>query len=292
MNKRNTVSEIEIAAARPFNAGIPHINGPSVYGASPNCDFSYYVPVCGERPYTVSVEGKLPPGLVLTPNGIIRGQAEKEGEWTVALRVENRLGSAAKKLCIKIQKDHLLLTPLMGWTSWNACCVSVTQEMVRNAAHKLKELGLADFGYSYINIDSCWQGHRDTFTSPLMPNKRFPEMGELVRQIHQLGLKVGIYSTPMVHAWGSCENLPALPGSTGYPLNPDAFHSYFGGCGKTHFEEADARQWAAWQFDYLKYDWPKCDPVYTEYMSKALRATGRDFVFSLTTGCKPEFMDT
>jgi alpha-galactosidase len=110
-------------------------------------------------------------------------------------------------------------------------------------------------------------------------------MAGMVRRIHALGLKAGIYSTPMVHAWGSRDNL-LLPGSTGYPLDPDYFHPYFGGCGKRGFEEVDARQFAQWGFDWLKYDWNRTEPHHTRLMREALDRTGRDIVLQVCTGCK------
>ncbi len=284
---------IEIAPAKPFNQGAPHINGPSVYGASPKADFLYYIPVRGERPLVWEIEGELPKGLWLNKDtGIIIGQVECEGVWEITLKVTNRLGEDRKVLRLEIAPNHLLRTPLMGWTSWNAHSYRVREEHIYRAATLLCETGLREFGYSYVNLDSCWQGARETEWAALQPNKYFTNMREMTKHIHRLGFKAGIYSTPMVHAWGSCPERPALFGSTGYPLNPDAVVGYFGGCGKAHFEEQDARQWAEWGFDYMKYDWPLCDPVYTKYMGDALRKTGRDFVYSLTTSCKLEYMDT
>ncbi|MBO5763580.1 MAG: hypothetical protein J6R85_06870, partial [Lentisphaeria bacterium] len=289
--KINSPAVVEVAAALPFNQGAPRINGPTVYGASPKRDFLYYIPVRGERPLKWSIIGELPPGLTLNgDSGVISGKAEEAGIWKVTLQVSNRLGTDTRPFRIEIAEDHLALTPMLGWTSWNAHSIHVTGALIRRAADLLCSTGLREFGYSFVNTDSCWQGHRPSKFSALVPNERFPEMGAMVDYIHRKGLKAGIYSTPMVVAWGSNDYQPALPGSTGYPLNPDAFQEFFGGCGKTHFEEYDARQFAEWKFDYLKYDWPMCDPYYTEYMSKALRATGRDFIYCLTTQCKPQWI--
>ncbi len=289
---KNTDFEIEIAPLKPFDQGSPKINGPKIYGASPKRDFLYYIPIRGERPLTYSIDGTLPPGLSLNVNsGIISGQAKSSGEWTVKLQVENRLGRDERKFKIVIRENGLCLTPLLGWASWNAHGTVVTDAHIRKAAEFLRKLGLADRGYAYVNIDSGWQGIRPNTASSIIPNKYFPDMYSLTAHIHRHGLKAGIYSTPMVQAWGNSDERPLLPGSTGYPLNPDAFHPYFGGCGQQHFEEIDARQWAAWKFDYLKYDWPLCDGYYTQCMSEALRATGRDFVFSITTDCDLKYAD-
>jgi len=289
----HTDYEIEVAPLKAFDQGKPHINGPTIYGASPQRDFLYYIPVRGERPLTYRIEGALPPGLSLNVNsGIIYGQAEAAGEWPVKLQVENRWGRDERKFKIVIRENGLCLTPLLGWTSWNAHATVVTDAHIRRAAELLRQLGLADRGYAYVNIDSGWQGTRPNAASSIIPNQYFPDMYALTAHIHRHGLKAGIYSTPMVHAWGSSDERLALPGSTGYPLNPEAFHPYYGGCGQQHFEGIDARQWAAWKFDYLKYDWPLCDGYYTQCMSEALRATGRDLVFSITTDCNLKYADT
>ena len=185
-----------------------------------------------------------------------------------------------------VQRIARVQKPPMGWTSWNAFTTEVDQERVEATAKALVEKGLAAHGYTYVNVDSCWQGARDAKgTLALQPNARFPDMAGMVRRIHALGLKAGIYSTPMVHAWGSRDNL-LLPGSTGYPLDPDYFHPYFGGCGKRGFEEVDARQFAQWGFDWLKYDWNRTEPHHTCLMREALDRTGRDIVLQVCTGCK------
>lgn len=276
---KNIDDEIEIAALKPFDQGSPKINGPRIFGASPKRDFLYYIPVRGERPLAYSYVGTLPPGLSLNVNnGTIVGQAEAEGEWPVTLQAENARGKDEREFKIVIRENTLCLTPLMGWTSWNAHATVVTDAHIRRAAELLRKTGLADRGYAYVNIDSGWQGTRPNAAGSIIPNQYFPDMYGLTAYLHRHGFKAGIYSTPMVHAWGSSDERLALPGSTGYPLNPEAFHPYYGGCGQRHFEEIDARQWAAWKFDYLKYDWPLCDGYHTKYMSDALRATGRDFI--------------
>ena len=93
-------------------------------------------------------------------------------------------------------------TPPMGWTSWNAFTTDVDQELVEATAKALVEKGLAAPGNTYVNVDSCWQGSRSAKgTLALQPNGKFPDMAGMVRRIHALGLKAGIYSTPMVIAW-------------------------------------------------------------------------------------------
>ena len=52
--------------------------------------------------------------------------------------------------------------------------------------------------------------------------------------------------------------------------------------GKYSFAENDARQWAAWGIDYLKYDWNPNELPETAEIYKALRASGRDVFLSLS----------
>lgn len=281
-------NDIAIAPVASHLEGAPKINGPALYGASPGKDFLYAIPCRGERPICFSLSGKLPNGLSLdSETGFITGSAKEVGIFPIRLIATNRLGKYEKDFKLVIEKDRLCLTPLLGWTSWNAFVSSVDQESVAKTAELLVSTGLASRGYSHINIDSCWQGSRGGKHNALQPNEKFSDMKGLVDHIHSLGLKAGIYSTPMVQAWGAI-NERSLPGSTGYPLDPKFFHPFFGGCGKARFEENDAKQFAEWGFDYLKYDWPECDVPHTAAMSEALRKTDRDFILSIVTGCRIE----
>ena len=282
---------IKIAKALPYNEGEPVINGPSILGISPGKKCFFTFPVRGERQMTFKIDGQLPDGIVLDQEkGILAGQTQEEGDFYFKITVSNHHGTAKRDFQLSIYPNQIALTPVMGWTSWNAYMDSVDQQKVILNANALVEKGLAARGYNYINIDSCWQGHRDSETLALQPNRRFPDICNMVSDIHSLGLKAGIYSTPMVVAWGSTK-FELYRGSTGYPLDPNYPHTYFGGCGQFSFEEADARQWAEWGFDFLKYDWPVCDVEHTRRMSEALRKTDRDIILSLATGCILEEFD-
>ena len=101
--------------------------------------------------------------------------------------------------------------------------------------------GMADFGYQYVNIDDCWMvkpgapepdlgGEPRTPAGTIRPNRRFPDMKALTDYIHAKGLRTGIYTSPG-------------------PLTCGRFEGSYG------HEAADARQFAAWGFDFLKYDW-------------------------------------
>lgn len=135
------MSYTKIAAAKPFE-GIPKINMPLCYGASPRKPILFKIPVIGQRPITYKVIN-LPEGLKLS-DGIVTGQVKEEGEYLVTLIAENALGRDEKELTLEIYKDRLQLTPLMGFTSWNAFGFSVTQKNVESAAKKWYVLELTN----------------------------------------------------------------------------------------------------------------------------------------------------
>ncbi len=119
-------------------------------------------------------------------------------------------------------------TPPMGWNSWNHFAARVTDADVRSAADQLVSTGMRDAGYIYVNLDDTWQGKRDA-QGVLHPNERFPDMKALADYVHAKGLKFGIYSSPGAKTCGGFE------GSLGH-------------------EQQDARMYASWGVDFLKYD--------------------------------------
>jgi alpha-galactosidase len=121
-----------------------------------------------------------------------------------------------------------------------------------------------------------------------MPNSKFPNMREMTDKIHSFGLKCGIYSTPMLEAWGCPAELKTIPGCT--QGEPDyRFAPINGGIGVIHKEKNNARQWEAWGFDYLKYDWAPTDPVNADLMRCALASLNRDFGFCVTVKALKEY---
>ena len=224
----------------------PRINGPSVFGVRPGSPFLFIIAATGDRPMTFSEKG-LPSGLKLdATTGRITGTLTKPGNHTVTLTAKNALGKATQKF--KIVCGPLIgLTPALGWNSWNCFGGAVTAEKVRSAADAMVATNaygrLIDHGWTYINIDDFWEVNprasaRDaTLAGPerddqgrILPNPRFPDMKGLVDYIHGLGLKAGIYSSPGPLTCGGC-------------------------IASWQHEELDARQYADWGFDYLKYDW-------------------------------------
>ncbi|MBA2079246.1 glycoside hydrolase family 27 protein [Rhodanobacter sp. PCA2] len=165
-------------------------------------------------------------------------------------------------------------TPPMGWNSWNFFAEKVSDADVRAAADALVNSGMRDAGYVYVNIDDGWQGERDA-QGTIHPNARFPDMKALADYVHARGLKLGIYSSP-----GS-KTCAGYTGSLGH-------------------EAQDARTYASWGVDYLKYD--LCSYIEDVMQAKApndpdqqmrlmiaayrtmhdaLRTAGRPIVFSM-----------
>lgn len=218
----------------------PRINGPLVYGCRPGHPFIYRIPCQGERPIHFSVKG-LPADLKLdAASGIITGTTPPQGEYAIIIQATNSKGKAKRDFKI-VSGDKLALTPPMGWNHWYAHYNRITDQMMREAADVMVRSGMADVGYQYVNIDDCWmnapQSNDPMRVGPLrdaqgniVPNKHFPDMNALTDYIHAKGLKAGIYTSPG-------------------PLTCGGF------AGAYQHEEQDAKQFAAWGFDFLKYDW-------------------------------------
>ena len=157
--------------------------------------------------------------------------------------------------------NDLARTPPMGWNSWNKFACNVSEELIKQAADAMVSSGMKDAGYQYVVIDDCWQVRRDESGNIVPDAKRFPSgIKAVADHIHDKGLKFGIYSDA---GTGTCQN---RPGSRGY-------------------EFQDARQYAAWGVDYLKYDWcnhsTQDSQASYSIMRDALKKSGRPIVFSL-----------
>lgn len=272
-----------IAHAAPFS-GAPVITAPSVYGAAPGKPFLWRIPVLGERPIRISVDG-LPEGLVLVENRV-SGTTSQEGCFSVTVRAANALGIAEKAVTLMLGDDMVLRTPLMGFTTWNAVLSDVNDAFVRQTADLLVSSGLAEYGYSYVNIDSGWQGDYGGELDAVQPSGKFPDMKALTDYLHVYGFKCGIYSSPFLEPWGCPAERTSIPGCT--RGEPDERFSLFNrGIGVEHLEENNARQWAEWGFDYLKYDWTPTQPVNAAPMKEALSRQPREFAYCTTVHCDP-----
>ena len=294
MAAQDTPQENSKYILTPKASPAPRINGAKVYGARPGADFLYRIPCTGERPMTFSAEG-LPKGLKLdAATGIITGKVKKAGEYHVKLRASNSIDKTERDFRIIIG-DKIALTPPMGWNSWNCWGNSVSQEKVMSSAQAMLDKGLVDYGWAYINIDDGWQGLRGGKENAIQPNSKFPDMKKLGDFLHSNGLKFGIYSGPWVATYaGHCGESADTPDGKYDFIEKgicDEYHKvdrsrmkrdslwYFT---KYKFVDVDARQWAEWGVDYLKYDWNPNDEYNVRIMAEALRASGRDIVYSLS----------
>jgi alpha-galactosidase len=263
----------------PAAPATPRINGPTVFGVRPNSPFLFTIPATGDRPMTFSVK-KLPRGLVVdAATGRITGSLAKPGEYKVVLRAKNANGTAEKNFLIVVG-DRIALTPPMGWNSWNCWAWVVDQDKVLRSARALLSSGLINHGWTYVNIDDTWQGGRGGPHRAILPNERFPDMKGLCDQIHALGFKAGIYSSPWITTFAGYRG-----GSSDDPdghWEHQQFYDPNKRLGKYSFATNDAAQFGDWGIDYLKYDWSPNDVAHTTEMADALRKTGRDVVFSLS----------
>ncbi|MFZ4770667.1 MAG: glycoside hydrolase family 27 protein [Ferruginibacter sp.] len=165
-------------------------------------------------------------------------------------------------LTLHAQKfEGLAKTPPMGWNSWNKFACNVDEKLIRETADAMVLSGMKDAGYEYIIIDDCWQVSRDENGNIVPDPIRFSSgMKALADYIHSKGLKFGLYSCA---GSKTCEG---RPGSRGY-------------------EYQDARAYASWGIDYLKYDFCNTDAQKAEgsykVMRDALYAAKRPIVFSI-----------
>jgi alpha-galactosidase len=157
--------------------------------------------------------------------------------------------------------DALAPTPPMGWNSWNKFACDVSEQLIRETADALVASGMKDAGYQYVVIDDCWQVARDSVGNIVVDPDRFPSgMEALADYVHAKGLKFGVYSD------AGTKTCQGRPGSRGY-------------------EYQDARTYAAWGVDYLKYDWCASSTQNAEasyrLMRDALDHSGRLITFSI-----------
>ncbi|XP_031091503.1 alpha-galactosidase-like isoform X1 [Ipomoea triloba] len=159
--------------------------------------------------------------------------------------------------------NGLALKPQMGWSAWNHFHCDISETLIQETADAMVSTGLASMGYQYINIDDCWaEQNRDEKGNLVSKASTFPSgIKALADYVHNRGLKLGIYSDAGTQ---TCSN--TMPGSLGY-------------------EEQDARTFASWGVDYLKYD--NCnnnnENMKDRYgkMKQALLDTGRSIFFSM-----------
>ena len=257
-----------LTPAAPLN---PRINGAMVIGARPGRPFLFTIPASGERPMIFKAD-PLPAGLVLDSNtGIITGSVKQKGEYKVNLTASNAKGETSRELRIIIG-DQIALTPPMGWNSWNCWGLSVDEQKVLSSAKVYIDKGLVNHGWAYINIDDGWEIPKDKepkrdAKGNIITNEKFPDMKRLGDGLHAMGLKFGIYSSPG-------------------PLTCGGYTASY------QYELNDAKSYAQWGVDYLKYDWCSYDGIAKDtslaerkkpyfVMRDALNKVNRDIVYSL-----------
>ena len=249
----------------PYPKAKPHINGADVYGARTGNPFLYKIPATGKKPLSYKADG-LPTGLTLdAATGIITGAVSQTGDYPVVLTATNSMGSNTKKFRISIG-DQIGLTPALGWNSWNAFGLTVNDNKVRVAAKTMADR-LSAHGWNYVNIDDGWEAGQRNASGEIVTNAKFPDMKALTGYVHSLGLKMGIYSSPG-------------------PLTCGGY------LGSWQHEDQDAKTYADWGMDYLKYDWcsysevtakhPGLDDFKKPYqvMRTSLNKVSRDIMFS------------
>ncbi len=165
-----------------------------------------------------------------------------------------------------VKPNGLAKTPPMGWNSWNQFKGRVTDQLVRETADAIVASGMRDAGYVYVNIDDTWEAAQRDANGNIRTNNKFPDMKKLADYVHSKGLKLGIYSGP----------------------GPKTCAGYVA---SFEHEAQDAKTFAGWGIDYLKYDWCSASQVYTDdeptmerayaKMGQALLTSGRPIVYSL-----------
>ena len=197
-----------------------------------------------------------------------RRRAEDKPTESIARRVPDGEGAMPARLTLpalkKIPANGLAKTPPMGWNSWNLFKSRVNDEIVRGIADAMVTSGMRDAGYVYVNIDDTWEGETRDPQGNITTNSKFPDMKALADYVHNKGLKLGIYTSP----------------------GPNTCAGYEGTYGH---EEQDAKTFAAWGIDYVKYDWCGARILYTDEempqvyqkFGEALQKTGRPILYSL-----------
>jgi alpha-galactosidase len=242
----------------PAPPASPRINTPTVYGARPGRPIIFRIPTSGQRPIRFEAEG-LPESIQLDPEtGILTGTSpKKKGSYRVHFTARNPEGEDKAEWTLVVG-EQIALTPPMGWNHWYTHYHLITDKKIRAAADAMVASGMADAGYQYVSIDDCWMRIDPAYVKQTMSKERktastgldipmksgttrdengkilpahdFPDMKALTDHIHSYGLKAGIYTSPGPR---TCQDFE----------------------GSYQHEEQDARTFAEWGFDLLKYDW-------------------------------------
>ena len=264
----------------PPSPKTPQINSAKVFGATPGNPFLYTIASTGSRPIQFFADN-LPAGLTIDhETGTISGKLTQRGIYLVQLRAKNKFGEAKKELKIKIG-DTISLTPPMGWNGWNSWARMIDGEKVIASANAMVSKGLRDHGWNYVNIDDAWQGNRGGKLNAMQANEKFPNFKKMIDDIHAMGLKVGVYSTPWITSYAGYTGASSNFENGAFPDSIKNNKRAFRYIGKYRFETNDALQLAEWGVDFLKYDW-RIEVNSARRMSTALKSSGRDIIYSLS----------
>jgi len=268
----------------PVSGSKPKINGAKVYGLKPNSPLMYRIAATGNRPMIFSASN-LPKGLALDKEtGILTGKILHKGTYKITIQAKNSLGIAQRELRLVVG-DEISLTPLMGCNTYGGWGPFVNEKNIRDAANALVSTDLINHGYSFVNIDDGWQGTRGGKYNAIQPNEKFSDMKQLADDVHKLGLKLGIYTSPWTSTYegfigSSSDN------ANGAWIRPNPPRSGTGKFGKFIFYENDTKQWAEWGIDYCKFDW-KIDSVFrVKGIRDAIDKTGRDIILEISNNGK------
>lgn len=253
------------------NSTAPEIVDESVLGTSlfsattlfsqPGVKFMHKLRTLSEDA-TISVRD-LPKGLTYNAKrNLVEGVIEEEGEYSYMVDITSGDEVNETPITLTVSSHLQQPTPFMGWLSWNVVEGEISNSIIEVVADAMVSSGLKDAGYNYLVIDDLWHASsRAADGTPKESPTKFPKgMKAAADYVHERGLKFGIYSDA---AQSTCA----------------------GAYGSLGYESIDAKQYAAWGVDLLKYDYcgapGDVDSAKKRYktMGDALKATGRDIIF-------------
>ena len=233
--EKNSHIEIDIHEEIPYiltpeEPVEPRINCAKIFGSKIGAPIIFTVATSGKRPMRF-YSNNLPSGLNLDSiQGILTGRIWESGNYYFTVSASNEHGETKETIRLKVG-DKIALTPPMGWTSEYVWGTDIDSAKILNTAKAIKESGLINYGWTYVNIDDGWQDtSRNNEKNELFGNQKFSNIKILCDSIHMLGLKVGIYSSP-------------------------GQYTCAGNLGSLNYAFLDIWTWYLWGIDFLKYDW-------------------------------------
>ena len=255
---QNTVSDAELQKDQPYLECASHVF------ARPGIKFVQPTRLVSPTANTEVRVSDLPKGLHWNAErNRVEGIINQAGEYVYHLSVLDGDRGISHHIRLTVSDSLQQPTPFMGWLSWNVFEEEIDERKMLDMAHTAKCFGLDTLGYRYFCLDDWWHSSCDRPEKglPDYDHNKFPHgMKWLTDTLHRLGFKAGIYSDA-------------------------AEHTCAGAFGSVGFEAEDAKQYAAWGFDLLKYDYcgaPKDQETAMQRYKKmgdALKASGRDFLF-------------